>query len=130
MLNWTEIITLVSILVVVVIAMIYTGLIFYIMHSKLDRIESFITSATWVVPVKTMLAGTGWVSRFHRLTLVSLLFLMPAFFIKRGDVDARELLLVPKSLRRLVLGTYMFGIAGVMAATALYLYLWFDGQLA
>jgi hypothetical protein len=99
------------------------ALMAYLMFIKLDEIEGYLTTATWVTPAKNMLKGTGWLSKFHRLTLISALFIVPNLFVRRGDVDAHELSRFPRKLKRLVLGAYAFGVVAAIEAIGVYFYL-------
>lgn len=114
---------LVVILTAFGLALATNALMAYLMFIKLDEIEGHLTTATWVTPAKNMLRGAGWLSKFHRLTLISALFIIPNLFVRRGDVDAHELLRFPRNLKRLVLGTYALGAVTAIVVIGLYFYL-------
>jgi hypothetical protein len=81
-------------------------LLLYIMKKWLVYLESFIPTAKWLAPIKDRLQGAEYLSRYQRLTLLFLLFVMPGRFVRRGEVCARQIASIPRSLRWLVLSAY------------------------
>ena len=108
-------------------AMIGNCLTVYTVFFKLDQIESFLTTATWIAPVKEMHRGGGLIWKLHRFALIAALFIIPSIFIKRGDIDARELSLMPRSLKWLVLGNLCLGGVTAVVAAGVYFHLRMTG---
>jgi hypothetical protein len=106
-------------LIIFGLVVIWHLLMAYIMLFSLDQIEGSLTSATWILPVKKMHGGKGWVCRLHRVTMIVLLFALPRVFINRGEVNATELSQVPQSLKRLILGAYALGVVIIIVVVAL-----------
>jgi hypothetical protein len=77
-----------------------------------------------------MHGGNGWPCKLHRMTLVGLPFAFPKVFIRRGDIDARELSRVPRSLKVLVLGHHALGLVTTVVALAIYVYLRVTGLVS
>lgn len=112
--------SIIASIIVIALAYIVICLYLYIMYVKLDEIEKHLATAKWIPFAKRSLRGVDFVSRYHRANMIFVLLLFPATFIKRGEIQAHEIPLIPKYLRRLILGTLALGGVTLVAFAATY----------